>query len=150
MTHRMLAAVAAVVLAPGLNAGAADEAAHAREILSATNVKGGLVVHLGCGDGRLTAALRAGESYLVHGLATSAADVERARRHVRSLGVYGAVSVDRFDGRRLPYVENLVSLLVAEDLGDVPMREVLRVLVPNGVVCLRRDGTWTRTVKPRP
>ena len=31
----------------------------ARKILSETGIKGGLVVHLGCGDGKLTAALRA-------------------------------------------------------------------------------------------
>lgn len=31
----------------------------AREILRATGVQGGLVVHLGCGAGSLTAALRA-------------------------------------------------------------------------------------------
>jgi len=32
----------------------------AKQILNATNVKGGLIVHIGCGDGKLTAALRAG------------------------------------------------------------------------------------------
>ena len=31
----------------------------AKTILDAAGVKGGLVVHLGCGDGKLTAALRA-------------------------------------------------------------------------------------------
>jgi len=51
---------------------------------------------------------------------------------------------------RLPYADNLVSLLVAEDLKDVPMDEVLRVLVPDGVAYVKQDGRWTRTVKPRP
>ena len=35
------------------------EADAARQILQATGVRGGLIVHLGCGDGKLTAALRA-------------------------------------------------------------------------------------------
>ncbi len=35
----------------------------AMRILKATGVKGGLIVHIGCGDGKLTAALRAGDSY---------------------------------------------------------------------------------------
>ena len=48
--------------------GGQGEAAAAREILEATGVKGGLIVHLGCGDGKLTAALRANDSFLVHGL----------------------------------------------------------------------------------
>ncbi|MHC4332071.1 MAG: hypothetical protein ACYSWW_28575 [Planctomycetota bacterium] len=43
----------------------------ARRILDAAGVKGGLIVHIGCSDGKLTAALRDGDSYLVHGLATS-------------------------------------------------------------------------------
>ena len=38
------------------------------DIINASGIQGGLVVHLGCGDGKLTAALRADERYLVHGL----------------------------------------------------------------------------------
>jgi len=40
----------------------------AEEILKACDVTGGLVVHVGCGNGRLTEALQAGDSFLVHGL----------------------------------------------------------------------------------
>ena len=47
----------------------------AEQILEASGIQGGLVVHLGCGDGKLTAALRAGDSFLVHGLD---ADADRA------------------------------------------------------------------------
>ena len=55
------------------------------------------------------------------------------------------------DGNELPYVDNLVNLLVTEDLGDVPMDEVLRVLVPNGVAMIKDgNGQWNKTVKPRP
>ena len=34
-------------------------------VVEDSGVKGGLVVHLGCGDGKLTAALRVNDSYLV-------------------------------------------------------------------------------------
>ncbi len=121
----------------------------AKEILDATGVKGGLVVHIGCGDGKLTAALRAGESYLVHGLATDAQAVQRAREHIRKLGIYGPVSVEHLDGNRLPYAENLVNLVVAEDLGGVTMTEVMRVLAPGGAVYVEQDGRWRKTVKQR-
>ncbi len=131
-------------------AAASPDRAAAKEILEATGVQGGLIVHLGCGDGNLTAALRASDSYLVHGLDTDAESVANARRHIRSLGVYGEVSVDRFDGKRLPYSDGIVNLLVAEDPGSVPMDEVMRVLAPQGVACLRTGGKWTGTVKPRP
>ena len=49
-----------------------------------------------------------------------------ARTHIHSLGLYGPVSVEHLTSDRLPYVENLVNLIVAEDLGKVPMGEVLR------------------------
>ena len=122
----------------------------AQRILDATGVRGGLIVHLGCDDGRLTAALRTGESYLVHGLDTSLEKIDQAREHIRSLGLCGNVAVDRFDGKRLPYVDNLVNLVVAEDLGAVAMDEVMRVLSPNGVAYIGQNGQWTKTVKPRP
>ncbi|NQT85475.1 PQQ-binding-like beta-propeller repeat protein, partial [bacterium] len=116
------------------------------EVLTASGVKGGLVVHLGCGDGTLTAVLRTSDSYLVHGLDTDAVSVAEARKHIRSRGLYGKVSVDTFDGRHLPYADNLVRLVVAENLGQVPMIEVMRVLSPNGVAYVGGK----RTVKPRP
>ena len=104
---------AAIVLFTAENprfATAGDEAA---DIISTSGVKGGLVVHLGCGDGKFTARLRAGDGYLVHGLDTDAANVEKAREHIRSLGLYGRVSVANWSGGRLPYAENLVNLLEA-------------------------------------
>ncbi|UCF14414.1 MAG: hypothetical protein JSW59_13455, partial [Phycisphaerales bacterium] len=45
-----------------------SESLQSRQILDATGIRGGLIVHVGCGDGELTAALRAGDSYLVDGL----------------------------------------------------------------------------------
>ncbi len=122
----------------------------AAEILQAAGVRGGLIVHVGCGDGKLTAALRAGDSYTVHGLSTDPASIEKARGHIRSAGLYGSVSVERFDGRRLPYIDNLVNLIVADDLGAVPTAEVMRALCPGGVAYVKAGGRWTRTVKPRP
>jgi outer membrane protein assembly factor BamB len=124
----------------------ADEQAQARKVLDAAGVKGGLVVHLGCGDGKLTAALRANDRYLVHGLDVSDAKVQQARRDILSRGLYGKVSVSRFDGRSLPYVDNLVNLVVSEGPTGVPAAEVLRVLAPLGVAII--DGK--KTVKPWP
>mgnify|MGYP001581598382 CR=1 FL=1 len=53
-------------------------AAQAKEILDIAGVQGGIVVHLGCGDGKLTAALRANDSYTVHGLEANAAKIRNA------------------------------------------------------------------------
>jgi len=144
---RIVTAVAVLVGLAGQGAiGAALPADEARQILQAAGVTGGLVVHLGCGDGRLTAALRASEAYTVHGLARDAATVAKARATVRQKGLYGPVSVDRLAGSCLPYVDNLVTLLVADDLAGVPVAEVMRVLSPSGVAVVGGK----KTVKPRP
>ncbi len=159
MTTEMRVLLAAAILvsaSAGTRASAAERPgvistppAEAGQILALSGVQGGLIVHFGCTDGRLTAALRAGESYLVHGLAPDATSADKARQHIQSLGLYGNVTVEPWSGGRLPYAENLVNLLVAEDLHSLPQEEVVRVLVPNGVACIRRDGKWTRIVKPR-
>ena len=128
----------------------ADPAEQARQILEETAVKGGLIVHIGCGNGKLTAALRVNDSYLVHGLDADAERIRQAREHIQLLGLYGVVSVDRLVGSHLPYIDNLVNLLVAENPDTIPMDEVLRVLVPNGVAYVRKGDSWTRTIKPRP
>ena len=148
-----VAAVACAAVAAGASetpAPASAERALAQQILDATGVRGGLVVHLGCGDGRLTAALHAGDACVVHGLDTDAAAIARARQFIASAGLYGPVSVDTFDGQHLPYVDNLVNLVVAEDLGGVPMTEIVRVLAPGGAAYVKAGGRWTKTVKLRP
>ena len=130
--------------------GLASQRAQANQILHDAGIRGGLIVHLGCGDGKLTAALRAGDSYMVQGLDGDAENVGRAREHVRTLGSYGNVSIDHFRGERLPYIDNLVNLLISENLGDVSMDEVMRVLAPEGVAYIKTGGKWNKSVKPRP
>lgn len=121
----------------------------AEDILAATGLKGGLVVHFGCGDGRLTADLKVGDRYLVHALDADADNVAKARDYLKAKGVYGDVSVMHWAGNRLPYVDNLVNLLVADQLGDVTTDEVMRVLAPLGVAYVKQNGEWQETVKQR-
>jgi outer membrane protein assembly factor BamB len=143
-------AIAVAGLWPAGNA-LADSAAAAQDILKATGVRGGLVVHLGCGDGRLTAALRAGDAYVVQGLSADPADVAASREHVRGLGLYGPVSIATWDdAARLPYADNLVNLVVAEEPGGLSEDELLRVLAPGGVAYVKGEGGWSKTVKPWP
>ena len=129
---------------------AAEPAETAGAIRKAAGTTGGLIVHVGCNDGRLTAALYGGKGFVVHGLDVDAADVARARAHVRSRGLYGPVSVERWGGGRLPYADNLVNLLVVAEGVSIPRREMMRVLVPGGTLRAWTDGRWTNTVKPRP
>lgn len=122
---------------------AADDAA---QILQTAGVTGGLVVHIGCGDGKLTAALRASDSFTVHGLDGDARNIAAARKHIQSLGLYGVVSVEQFDGQRLPYADNLANVVVTGGECRVAREEIMRVLAPNGVALIGSK----RIVKPRP
>lgn len=123
-----------------------DAEQKAKQILNTTGVKGGLIVHIGCGDGKLTAALCANESYLVHGLDTEGVNIAKARVYIRSRNLYGPVSVARYNGMTLPYGDNMVNLIVADTLGDVSMEEAMRVLTPLGVMVV----SGKKTVKPWP
>ena len=129
---------------------AAPQRNEARRILGHAGVNGGLIVHIGCGDGKLTAALRANNAFLIHGLDTDIDNVERAREHIRAMKLYGKVSVEMWDGKQLPYIDNVVNLIVSENVGDLSMTEIMRVLVPEGVAYIKKDSTWTKTRKPRP
>jgi outer membrane protein assembly factor BamB len=131
-----------LLLASGLGAPAGGEET-ATQLLDAADIHGGLIVHIGCGDGNLTAALCANDRSIVQGLD---ADVTAARHTIHSLGLYGRVTAEPWAGERLPYVDNLVNLVVADDLGQLPMREVLRVLAPGGVALVGGE----KTVKARP
>jgi outer membrane protein assembly factor BamB len=125
--------------------------AMASDIIKASGVKGGLVVHVGCGDGKLTAALRASDSYLVHGVDTDAKNVAAARKHILAAGLAGKVTISQFDGKRLPCIDNIASLVVIEDAASVSTDEIMRILSPRGVAYnIKPDGRFTKTVKPVP
>lgn len=125
-------------------------AEEADSILKASGVQGGLIVQIGCGDGELTTAFRVGDAFVVQGLETDPADVAKARAHIQSVGMGGKVTAEMFDGRHLPYVDDFVNLIVAEDLGKVAKSEVMRALCPGGVAYVKEDGEWKKTVKPWP
>ena len=146
--------VAVVGLTPALVAPAAPLDAAARKqaesILAATGIRAGLAVHVGCRDGRLTAALRRDGIRVVHGLDANSAHIERAREYLRSLELCGPVSVVCWQAPFLPYIDNVVNLLVADGGTQMPAAEIMRVLAPRGVAYIRNGDTWVKTVKPVP
>ena len=148
----LIIAVGSVMLVGAGWAGETSESPQerAREILDATGVKGGIVVHLGCGEGRLTATLRASDAYLVRGLDPDQDQIREARDYLRSEGLYGSVSVAHWQSNCLPFADNLVNLIVSEETSGIAMDEIIRVLTPKGVAYLKKAGEWTTTVKPWP
>ena len=119
----------------------------AREMAASSGVQGGLVVHMGSGGGSFATDLLVNDSLVVHGLCGDRRHTADAQDYIKQQGLYGNVSVQYWNKNYLPYTDNLVNLLVAEDLGNVSMEEVIRVLAPRGVACVKRGETWKKTTK---
>ena len=111
----------------------AEDSAKAQEILKQAVAQGGLIVHVGCGDGKLTAALRVTERFIVQGLDADPENVAKARAHIQSAGRHGPVTVGVLNDSKLPYIDNLVNVLVVDESAKIPEEELLRVLAPRGV-----------------
>lgn len=119
-------------------------------LLDSSGFTGGVLVHLGCTEAGRTLALCPGDTWTVQGLHTSPEAVHAARRSIRASRADGRVTVATFDGRRLPYVDNMVNLLVVDAPFSVSPEEMTRVLCPQGVLLTKKRGRWTSTTKPRP
>jgi outer membrane protein assembly factor BamB len=135
---------------------AATSSLHADDKLAAQLVKqsgisGGFIVHLGMGDGQLTQALRVNQRFQVHGLDRDQNKVDTARAFIQKNKKYGAnISVDRLDEEFLPYIDNLVNLIIVSDQSGVAQDEIDRALTPNGVALVKTADGWTKRTKPVP
>lgn len=160
MHRTILSLLSVVVLLSGFTAAArgASPQAEAKQVLDASGVRVGLCVHLGSGSEscpELTAALAAETPMLVHGLAPDAASLARARKGVETRGLLGQAMVEMLPLDPLPHVCDLASLVVIEDFSalatkGLKMEEVQRITRPGGVICAKKEGRWTKSVKPRP
>ncbi|MFO7902909.1 MAG: hypothetical protein ACQESR_04850 [Planctomycetota bacterium] len=106
---------------------------HVRKLLKKSRYDE-VVVELGIKDVDFTAALGAPEAVTLQVLDTDPGQVAEARQRLEAKGVYGPISVARFDGKSMPYVDNLVNMVVAHG-SDIPQEEIFRVLVPGDALC---------------
>ncbi len=120
-----------------------------QKLLASSGACGGLVVHVGCGDGQATIPLRK-ENTIVQGLTPDRTAVENARSLARALGCLGPVTFEHLSGARLPYIDDMVNLIIVETPGLVPREEIMRVLRPDGTAYIREGERWTRFVNPYP
>ncbi|MCP4607776.1 MAG: PQQ-binding-like beta-propeller repeat protein [Planctomycetes bacterium] len=121
-----------------------------REIVDASDFEGGLIVHVGCGDGEITAKFYK-EGRLVLGLDANLDNVARARAHFLEKGVIGHVVADRMLPGTLPLLDGMVNLVVvSSSRPEVTSEEILRVLAPEGIAFVRGQSGWREIEKPRP
>ena len=139
---KVIAAVAAIIglLPSGLPA-------ESRSVAQ-SGLSGGIVVALDFPDGKAVADLQADGNFVVHGLFATEADVEKAKQEIAQAGRYGRVSCDTYNGRDLPYVDNLVNLVLCNASSKVPEPELMRVIAPGGALMVEGPDGWKTTVKP--
>ena len=128
-------------------------------IYEKSGIQGGLVVELGVADAKFTAKLGTPDAVTLQTLDTDPRQVAGARRQLEAGGLYGKITVEVFDGKTLPYADNLVNLIVLHDSEDrdgvaVSHQEIMRALAPGGVFCSGVGQTETAglriTKKPWP
>ncbi|MCK5172406.1 MAG: PQQ-binding-like beta-propeller repeat protein, partial [Planctomycetes bacterium] len=122
----------------------------AGNLFPASGIKGGFVVHVGCGNGMITAALRKNDAFIIHGLDTDPANVQEAREHILAGKYNGTVSVAEFDGRHLPYVDNMVNFMLCTQRYDLSDEEIMRVLAPRGKAVMQTGVRQRTLTKPWP
>ncbi|MBF0196940.1 MAG: PQQ-binding-like beta-propeller repeat protein [Planctomycetes bacterium] len=111
---------------------------------------GGFIVHVGCGDGKLTAQLKLSESYSVHGLDTAPSAVEKARILFQEVNHGGGLVASPFDGKHLPYIDNMVNMLFCSKSYQLSDEEIKRVLVPRGKAYIQESGSYRIITKSWP
>lgn len=127
----------------------------AYDALKESGVDHGLCVVMPATDGDQLAALTHGGNILVQGLALDDTELQATRSRLQMLGVYGVATATKPTSLTpLPYAGNLINLLLVDcdRLGErtPENKELLRVLAPEGVLLLKKNGKWEKTVKPRP
>jgi len=108
-------------------------------------VKGGLIVQLG-GDPAALSNHWKTPGYIFQWLETSDKQVSNARKNILATGLYGKVSALTFDGKNLPYTDDLVNLLIIDSGYGISETEIMRVLAPGGVAIIHGE----KVTKPWP
>ena len=107
-----------------------------------TKIHGGFVVQLGSSDADTASELAKTGRYIVHLLDTDAAAVQKVQAALHQVQIYGVASAETIpDFSHLPYTENLVNLLVVTRPKTAALKEIFRVLVPDGAVVFTRPAS---------
>ena len=120
------------------------------EFVEQFKFSGGVVVALDFDDGEFLSGLATDGPFLIQGLLKEEGRLEAARKAIQQADVYGKVSCNGYNGRELPYVDNLVNLLLVNESCQVPEAELMRVLIPGGRLVTKGPRGWKKRAKPMP
>jgi ubiquinone/menaquinone biosynthesis C-methylase UbiE len=127
-----------------------DYSAQANALESGSGTDAGLCIHVGSGNGKLTAELARNGKWLVHGFDSNPTSISGARTWIKSQNLYGQASVEQHNFTTLPYASNLANVIVIDDFArlspEVSLSEVFRVLCPNGVAWVGQSAAISGSV----
>jgi outer membrane protein assembly factor BamB len=101
------------------------------EAVREAGLSGGIVVQVGSDDMSLKAL---SSRFHVRLLLPDAAAVNRAQQAIDQVALTGRFTADVWDGKRLPFADRVVNVLVLAQDGLVSDAEARRVLVPRGLL----------------
>jgi outer membrane protein assembly factor BamB len=91
------------------------------------------------------------DGYQAQALVTDASKLDAVRKEIRKeAGTYGPIAADSWKGGQLPYVDNMVNLLLIEEGTEVSQKEILRVLTPLGKAFQKENKKWNAIDKSWP
>jgi len=90
------------------------------------------------------------DSTLLHVLTSPEQDLQSIRGELRDRGLHGRVTVSSFAGEPLPFVQDLVNVLVLDGAPSISSEEASRVVRPLGTIFRSQGDTWNREEKPWP
>ena len=108
-------------------------------LMQSSDIPGGICVVLGRSDAELALSISDYGRFTVHALYHDKFYLNKARKEIDRQGVYGKVSADFGRYNQLPYTDNLVNIIVADNYRMLEARglsakELFRVLTPRGVL----------------
>jgi outer membrane protein assembly factor BamB len=111
----------------------------ANTLMQSIDIPGGICVVLGRSDAELALSISEHGSFTVQALYNIKNHLEKARNQIERHGVYGKVSADVGSYSKLPYTENLINIIVADNCRmlnnkGLSANEAFRVLTPRGIV----------------
>lgn len=104
----------------------------AADLKARAGFTGGIIVQLDAAGSALSADLAAGEGVQLHVLEKDEKALAATRAALFATGDYGRAAALSYDGKHLPYADNLINLIVSEGATTVADAELLRVLRPLG------------------
>ncbi len=133
--------------------------------------RGGICVVVDFSNADMAISLAEHEGFVIHALFRAEEELKQAREAIQAAGLYGRISADHWQSKRLPYADNLINVMVVDGTKESrpSLHEVKRALAPLGVAylggrlqglgtALRSAGFegvvsarhWNKAVKPWP